>query len=201
MGYELQPNGYKQLSESDMSSMWKWTRPAVWTQPQCISLNTWEGFIDRIHPDITYTLHVWIANQTQFWNFIFKQILVFYTSSTIFISPHLFGSLSMLLDLYEHTAKCAMKHQFVRASRAWDASKIATPPLEDNSISLHLFPYKQYPPKQLLILILPSFPFLSRLSPSYFTHRCKWKTVLTLTTVLTLHWSSFNLPCWRFVPG
>lgn len=110
-------------------------------------------YISTCKWQIRHSFTAWHSNKSQF-----------YTRSTFSVSPHLFGSL--LLDLYQHTAKCAMKHMSVSASRA-KASKLANTPLEDNAISLHLAPSKQHPSKQLFILILSFFPFpfrpLSRL--------------------------------------
>lgn len=72
----------------------------------------------------------------------------------------------MLLDLYQHSAKCATEHMSVSASRT-KASKLANTPLEDNSISLHLFLLQTtsfkttfHPQPSLLPL-----PFPSSLSP------------------------------------
>lgn len=69
-------------------------------------------------------LHMQIANQAQIQNLIFKQIVQFYMSSTFSFSPRLFGSLCMLLDLYQHTAKCAIAHVCQRfKSQGLKASK------------------------------------------------------------------------------
>ena len=148
-GYESQPNGYKQLSESDMRSMWKWTRmPAVWAQPQSISQKHMGG-IHQNAPRHNIHIQVQIANQTQFLNLTFKQVFHFCMRGTFLFSPHLFRK--SVLDLYQHAA---MAHMSVCASRV-EASKLANNPLEDRSTSSHLVLSKQHPSKQLFILALP----------------------------------------------
>lgn len=141
--------------------MWKRTwRSAEWTQPQCTFENTWEVIPWQTATRHNTHLHMQIANQTQFGNFRFQKILRFYT---LLASPHLFGSLWMLLDLHQHAAKCAMKHMSIGASRAKDAYELANTSLEDIAISLHPPPpSKQHPSKHLFIFILPFFSFLFR---------------------------------------
>lgn len=144
------PNGYKQLSESDMRSMWKWTwMPAVWTQPQHISQEHMGGIHRQNASRHNIHIQVQIANQTQFLNLTFKQIFHFCMRSTFPFSPHLFPK--SVLDLYQHTATA---HMSVCASRV-EASKLANNPLEDRSTSSHLVPSEQHPSKQLFILALP----------------------------------------------
>ena len=165
--------------------MWKWTwRSAMYVSKNIGRIHPWNA---QMHPDRTY---VCTCNRQigQFWKFIFKLIVAFKMSRVCSISPHLFGSLCMLLDLYQHTAQYTMKHMFVGASRACDASKQASSPLEDSSLSSHLFHSEQHPSKQLI------FSFF------YFTHGRRLKAVLTLMSLLTLHWTSSNLSCCRFVP-
>lgn len=125
-GYELQQNGYKQLSESDTRSMWEWTwGPAVWTQ------RIYQKHMGMIHWQDAHRhnmhLHMQIANRTQFLNPIFKQISQFDIRSAFPFSPHLFGSLCVLLDLRSikivlnvlcaHVCQC-FKSQGLKASKS-----------------------------------------------------------------------------------